>query len=175
MALILAFTGNRLPGDTATGSVSLSATEQLNRTLTQAETLEAQGDLVDALKLYQQVLRSDSNQPEALAESGWLEFEAGVAGKSSRLLDQGQETEEAAVQAAPGAWAPRLYLGSMLLAEGNASGAVDEFRQFLGDNPPADKVTAAMPYLVKAFSSAGQPLPPLPAGVSPPTTGSASG
>jgi hypothetical protein len=170
LALVLVFTGDRLPGDTATGSATLGTAARVNRELAQAETLESHGDVLNALKLYQQVLAADPSQPEALAESGWLEFEAGVQAKSGTLLSQGQQTEEAAVQAATGAWAPRLYLGSMLLAEGNSSAAVDEFRQFLADNPPAAKVTAALPYLVKAFSALGQPLPPLPAGVAPPST-----
>jgi len=47
------------------------------------------GDVQDALELYQAILQEDPNQPVALANSGWLEAEAGVAGKQTSLIDDG--------------------------------------------------------------------------------------
>ena len=155
-------TGTRLPGQTATGSVSLGRAAQLRRTVAQAQDLQAGGDAAGALRLYRQVLAQDPNQVEALAESGWLEFEAGVQARDASVVAQAQQLEQRAERAAPGAYVPHLYLGSMLLAEGDAPGAVGQYRQFLADGPPPDKVRAAEPFITKAFTQVGQPVPALP-------------
>jgi hypothetical protein len=171
VTIVVTQTGVRLPGQTATGSVSLSRDAQLRRTMEQAETLESTGDGSGALRLYLQVLAQDPEQPghgvdlvrtEALAESGWLEFEAGVGSGNAAVLSRAQDQEESAERADPGAYAPHLYLGSMLLAEGNATGAVGQYRQFLADGPPEDEVQAAQTFITEAFHKAGQPVPGLP-------------
>jgi tetratricopeptide (TPR) repeat protein len=161
---VVAHLGARLPGESVTGSVTLSGSEATERSLAQAETLESQGDDVDALKLYQAVLRQDPTEEEALAEVGWLEYEAGARAKNSKLLSLGQQQELKAERVAPAAFAPHLYLGSMLLAEGDSAGAVAQYRQFLTDHPPRSNVTAAEPFIIKAFSAAHLALPALPAG-----------
>jgi tetratricopeptide (TPR) repeat protein len=165
VVLVVAEVSARLPGQTATGSLTLSRAQRLERTLAQAEDLESRGRLAQALVLYHQVLTEDPTQEQALAESGWLEYEAGVSAKNASLLGRGQEDEQAAERADPGAYAPHLYLGSMLLAEGRASAAADEFARLLSSHPPVSVEQAAWPYLVRAFTQAGRPLPPVPAGV----------
>jgi tetratricopeptide (TPR) repeat protein len=161
VTIVATQTGVRLPGQTATGSVSLSRAAQVRRTLEQAETLESTGNASGALRLYLQVLVQDPKEPEALAESGWLEFEAGVGSGNAAVLSRAQTQEEAAERADSGAYAPHLYLGSMLLAEGNATGAVGQYRQFLADDPPQDEVQAAQTFITEAFHKAGQPVPAL--------------
>ncbi len=159
VVVVVTQTGARLPGQTATGSVSLSRGAQERRTLAQAQSLEASGDAAGALGLYGQVLAEDPTQPEALAESGWLEFEAGVQSKDATVLGRAQAQEQMAEDAEPGAYAPHLYLGSMFLTEGNAAGAVTQYRRFLADGPPASVVEAARPFIDQAFQKAGQPVP----------------
>jgi tetratricopeptide (TPR) repeat protein len=159
VTIVVTQTGARLPGQTATGSVSLSRGAQLRRSLAQAEALESTGNASGALQLYLQVLTQDPKQPEALAESGWLEFEAGVSAGNAAVLSRAQAQEEAAQRADPSAYAPHLYLGSMLLAEGNATGAIGQYRQFLADGPPQDEVQAARTFIIEAFRKAGQPVP----------------
>jgi len=163
ITLVVTQSGARLPGQSATGSVSLSRAAQLRRTLAQAETLEAAGNGSGALRLYQQMLGQDPANGEALAESGWLEFEAGVKAKDSAVLARAQQSEQAALRAEPGAYAPHLYLGSMLLAEGDATGAVGQYRQFLADGPPPAEVRIAQTFVDEAFQKAGEPVPPPPA------------
>ncbi len=162
--------GTRLPGETETGSVSLSRAAQLRRTLAQAETLEAQGNAPGAVRLYDQVLAQDPAQPDALAQLGWLEFEAGAASRDTGVLSKAQQLEQEAQRAEPSAYAPHLYLGSMLLAEGDDTGAVGQYRQFLSDDPPQAEVRAARQFITEAFSKAGQPVPTMP-GTGTPTTG----
>jgi tetratricopeptide (TPR) repeat protein len=168
--VVLEQTGARLPGQTVTGSVSLSQGALIRRTLAQAETLESTGDPSEALRLYDQVLALDPTQVEALSESGLLEFEAGVQARDPSVLAHAQQLEHRALRADPGAYAPHLYLGSMLLAEGDASGAVGQYRQFLSDGPPSERVAAAQLLISKAFKATGQPVPAMP-GATTDTTG----
>jgi hypothetical protein len=57
-------------------------------------------------------------------------------------------------------YAVRLYLGTVALQQdGNAGGAVDQYRQFLADAPPAAVVTQAAPQIRDAFQRAGLPVP----------------
>lgn len=172
VTLVVTQTGARLPGQTASGSVSLSPGAQMRRTLAQAQALESSGDDAQALRLFSQVLAQDPTQPEALAESGWLEFEAGAKSQDAAVLSQAQDTEQAAERAEPGAFVPHLYLGSMLLAEGSATGAVSQYRQFLADGPPSAEVHVARALITEAFRQAGQPVPAVvtAAGATPSTT-----
>ncbi|HEY7946197.1 MAG TPA: hypothetical protein VID75_00900 [Acidimicrobiales bacterium] len=163
---LVAQLSSRLPGETVTGSITLSASQQTARTLAQAQTLENEGDAADAVKLYETVLRRQPDQEEALAEVGWLEYEAGAQAKQPTLLALGQQQEQKAERVAPGAFAPHLYLGSMFLAEGRPLPAVTEYRLFLADHPPRATVSAAVPFITRAFSAAHQPVPPLPPGTS---------
>jgi tetratricopeptide (TPR) repeat protein len=160
-------TGERLPGETLTGSVALSSAQQTSRNLAQAETLERQGNVIEALRLYESVLRSHPDQEEALAEAGWLEYEAGAQARNTTLLSDGERQERKAVAVAPTAYASHLYLGSMLLAQGDATGAVAQYRLFLDDHPPASTVRTAAPFIAQAFTRAGQPVPALSVGSSP--------
>lgn len=165
VVLVVAEVTARLPGQTSSGSITLSRTQQLERSLAQAETLENEGKLSQALVLYRQVLAQDPTQEQALAESGWLEYEAGAAAKNSTLLSRGQGDELAAEHTDPSAYAPHLYLGSMLLVENQSSSAADEFSRFLASSPPVTVEQTAWPYVVRAFTQAGRPVPPVPAGV----------
>jgi hypothetical protein len=164
LAVVASQTRARLPGQTSAGSVRLSPDDQIRNTLAQAETLEASGNDVAALRLYQRVLASDPTQPEAGAEAPWLEFEAGAQAHDAPVLARAQQSEEQAAAAHPRDYVPHLYLASMLLAEGNAQGAVDQYRQFLSDGPPVDRVVAARQFILEAFHQAGDPPPALPAG-----------
>jgi tetratricopeptide (TPR) repeat protein len=154
--------GPRLPGESVTGSVTLTPSEQVAQTLAQAETDESEGDAVDAVKLYQSVLHRDPTEEQALAELGWLEFEAGAQDKQGTLLSLGEGEEQEAERVDPGDFAPHLYLGSMLLSQGDAAGAVAQYRRFLADHPPRAKVSAATPFIIRAFSDARVAIPALP-------------
>lgn len=163
--LVVAEVTAQLPGETITGSITLSAVQQIDRTLVQAQTLESEGKGAQALALYHQVLAQDPTQDQALAETGWLEFEAGVLSAKGSLLSSGQAEEEKAQRADPDAFAPHLYLGSMLLVEGQAAQAAGEFSEFLASDPPVSEEQTAWPYVVRAFTQAGKPVPPVPPGV----------
>jgi tetratricopeptide (TPR) repeat protein len=151
----------RQPGQTASGSVPLTASQQEARTLDQAATDVNQGQLGPAASLYQSVLARDPDNEVALAQLGWIEYQVGRTGSSSSLLADARTKLERAVSLQPGDYAARLYLGTLLLLQDHApAAAVTEYRAFLSDSPPASVVQQAAPELRQAYSEAGVPLPP---------------
>ena len=161
--LVATQSGARLPGETISGGVTLSAGRALQRTLDQAETLEQEGNAPEALQLYRQVLAAEPDNVQALSEAGWLEFEAGVEAKNATLLSDGQSEEQRAERAAPTTPVPHLYLGSMLLVDGDPSSAVPQYAQFVGDGPSASEIAEAKPFIDKAYTEVGRTPPVLPA------------
>jgi cytochrome c-type biogenesis protein CcmH len=151
----------RQPGQTATGSVPLTAAEQEARTLDQAASDVNGGQLGPAATLYQSVLAKDPHNEVALAQLGWVEYRVGSAGASSSLLADARAKLERAESLAPGDYAARLYLGTLLLLEDHdASAAVTQYRAFLADNPPASVLHQAAPELRQAYTEAGVAPPP---------------
>ena len=163
VALVVAvplFASHRLPGQTATGSVALSPSQQVARTLDQAATVENQGQLGLAAQLYQQVLTAHPDNEVALAQLGWLEYKIGQQGSDATLLADARTKLTQAVAMTPGDYAAHLYLGTLLLQlDGNASAAVSQFDQFLADSPPSTVVGQAATVLRQAYTSAGMAVP----------------
>lgn len=162
-ALVVAvsfFASDRQPGQSVTGSFSETPQQQIAETLAQAATDENEGQLSQAAQLYRSVLTGHPDNEVALAQLGWLEFEIGREGDSPSLVADARTTLNRAVQLDPGDYAVRLYLGTVLFQQdGDAAGAVAQYRHFLADKPPADIVTQALPELRQAYRKAGVPLP----------------
>lgn len=151
---------HRLPGQTVSGSISLSHQQQLVEQLDQAASEENAGHFGLATQLYQKVLAADPTNEVALAQLGWLEYQTGVAGSDPSLAASGQAKLERAVSLVPADYAAHLYLGTVLAARrGEAKAAVAQFGDFLADHPPASVVAEAAPVLRRAYASAGAPLP----------------
>lgn len=154
------FAQPRLPGQTASGSVSLSPSQQLARSLDQAAAVENAGQLGQAAQLYQAVLTSHPDNEVALAQLGWLEYRIGRQGASPSLISDARVKLSQAVNSNPGDYAAHLYLGTfMLQQEGNASGAADQFTLFLTSKPPGAVVAQAASVLRQAYATAGRPIP----------------
>lgn len=160
-ALVVLRSGNRMPGQTASGSVSLSDTQRLAQELTQARVLSSQGKDLDAIKLYDQVLKVDPRQPEALAYRGWLLRLAGVASHDQAALAEGRASVADAVARDPSYPDARAFLGYILFQDSHDSvGAVEQFRAFLNDHPQAKMVELTRDVVAQAFAAVGQPVPP---------------
>jgi tetratricopeptide (TPR) repeat protein len=150
----------RLPGQASSGSVTVSKQQLIEEQLTQALSLNDSGQVVAALKLYNKVLSEDPNDPQALAASGWLDWNYGTAGHSPILLKEGRQNEEKAIKVAPTFYGGHLFLGLILLNQDkNAPGAVAEFNKFLADNPTTAQVKADAALLAVAYVEAGVPVP----------------
>ena len=63
--------GLRLPGESASGSISQNS----NSLLVEARGLLASGNAVEAIRLYDEVLTLQPDNPEALAYRGWLLYQ----------------------------------------------------------------------------------------------------
>jgi len=154
------FSSDRLPGQSATGSVALSRSQQVSRALDQAAAVENQGQLGLAAQLYQAVLTAHPDNEVALAQLGWLEYRIGQQGASATLVSDARVKLSRAATIDPGDYAVHLYLGTLMLqSDRNAPGAVDQFAQFLADKPPAAVVAQAASVLHQAYTAAGRPIP----------------
>jgi tetratricopeptide (TPR) repeat protein len=157
---VTTFASDRQPGQSATGTFAQTQAQQTAASLAQAATDENQGQAGEAAQLYQSVLRSHPDNEVALAQLGWLEFETGQQGKSASLMADARAKLLRAVRLDPGDYAARLYLGTLVLQrDGDATGAVAQYRQFLADSPPASLVAQAGPEIRSAFQQAGLAVP----------------
>ena len=161
VVLVVGLTSPRLPGQGLTGGVQLGPAQQITRELDQAAAEVRQNQDVQALALYRSVLAIDPTQPEALAEWGWLTWQAAHAAGNTFLEGQAESALAKAVALAPGFPAAHLYLGTVRLqGDADPAGAVAQYRLFLAENPPASQLSSALPFIRRAFAAAGQPLPP---------------
>jgi hypothetical protein len=159
IVLVAGELGVQLPGQTLTGSITLSKQQRVERLLDQAETALIEQKDATALVAFDDVLAIEPHQSEALSEAGWLQFAAGVRAHKPALVRAGQRQESAAVVAAPGSYAPRLYYGTMLAQERDYDSAVAQFDAGLADHPPASTLSVFVPTIVKAFDDAHVPVP----------------
>jgi tetratricopeptide (TPR) repeat protein len=139
---IAASWGERLPGESASGSIELASTDQLAR----ARVLLNQGDAVGAIKAFDRVLRDDPRNPEALAYRGWLL-------RLAQLPDRALEYIDRAIESDP-SYPDAHFFKAMILYEDrhDPRAAVPEFRLFLASHPPADMVPLVQGVLDRAIA-----------------------
>jgi tetratricopeptide (TPR) repeat protein len=144
--LVASTSGQRVPGQTATGNVPSNVSDQLAA----AQQDIAQGKAVGALKLYDQVLRQDPNNAQALTFRGWILASANLHDEALASLDK--------ALAADPTFAMAHYFKGAVLFEGknDPAAAVKEFEAFLASNPPADAAKTAQDALNQAKQAAGQ-------------------
>jgi tetratricopeptide (TPR) repeat protein len=139
--------GSRPAGAPLTGSLPGSTSAELE----QAATFIGEGKAVDAVKLYDKILKQNPNQPVALAYRGWLVRLAG-------LKDEGLGYEDRAVAADASYPDAHFFRGMMLWEDKNdPAGAVAEFRLFLANRPPQAMVALVTDALQRAAAEAGIP------------------
>ncbi len=159
--LAASLAGVRLPGESATGSVSLSSAQQEQETLDQAAILGSEGQVADAVQLYNQVLQTDPNQPDALTYGGWLVRLAGLSSKNRLVLARGDASVARAVKVAPGYPDGHALLGVILYEDFARPGAASvQFRDALGAGASKSLLTSVAAVAAKAFAAAKEPLPP---------------
>ncbi len=150
----------RLPGQASSGSISLPKAQLIEQQLSQAASLSNSGQALSAYKLYNKVLAEDPNDPNALAGSGWLEWNYGTAGHDPTLESAGLKDEEKATKVAPTLFAGHFFLGLILFEQyDNFKGAVAQFNDFLAEDPPAAEVKSVASLIRGAYTQAGVPVP----------------
>lgn len=160
-SLVLAFSlsSARLPGESLSGGIDLNGAQQIERQLTQARTLVRAGKPSEALEVYGEVLSEDPGQPVALAEWGWLDWEAASKVGEATVAAEGASALEKAVRDDPELYAAQYYLGTVLVQEGYPKKAVPHFARFLRDRPTATWLKEAAPEIRVAYVDAHEPVP----------------
>lgn len=158
--LAASLAGVRLPGESATGSVSLSSAQQEQETLDRAALLGSQGQAAEAVRLYDEVLQADPDQPDALTYGGWLVRLAGLSAKNQLVLAKGDASVARAVKVAPGYPDGHALLGVILYEDfARPKSAVAQFREALKVGASMSLLESVAPVAAKAFAAAKQPLP----------------
>ncbi|MDQ4070148.1 MAG: tetratricopeptide repeat protein, partial [Actinomycetota bacterium] len=120
----------------------------------QALQLESQGRAADALRIYDELLKADPRNVQALAYRGWLLKRAGLPDEAMASLDQ-------AVAIDPSFPDAHFFRGMVLYQDRkDPAAAVTEFRLFMANNPPQEMVPLVEDVLRRAMADAGQPVPP---------------
>ncbi len=150
-----------LPGQPVSGSITESKVQLIEQQLQEAEVFNNNNEGVQALQLYDKVLSEDPVDPNALAASGWLEWNYGMKAKSATLMRAGRQAEKKAIRLAPSYYAGHLFLGLILLNQDkNPTGAVAEFNKFLKDDPPDAQLVDVASNVASGYSEAKEALPP---------------
>jgi hypothetical protein len=145
----------------ASAPSTLTVADRIRIELGEAGVLAANNHVARAISVYDQVLQLDPQQPEALADGGWLVRLAGLSARKASIIRSGDVEIALAVQFAPGYALARAYAGVVRLEDDHdPSGAVAEFRAMLADHPSSTLLRSARGYAMKAFLAAHQPVPP---------------
>jgi tetratricopeptide (TPR) repeat protein len=123
--LVAQSAGRRDPGDTSSGDVRQSITEQLN----EAGRRSGEGDLNGALELYDEVLAKDPENLEALTYKGWVLTLSGRAG-------DGLDALLAAATADPTYPDVHAFLAIVLFRNGLVAEADRELDRLAALDPP---------------------------------------
>lgn len=146
---VAAFSGQREAGAPMTGSLPDSPSGRIQRALE----LESQGKAAEALKIYDDLLKTDPRNVQALAYRGWLLKRAGLPDLALSSLDQ-------AIAIDPRFPDAHFFRGMVLYQDrADPAGAVTEFRLFMANNPPPEMVPLVEDVLKRAMADAGQPVP----------------
>ena len=131
----------RLPGDTITGGQNGTSAA-----LQQASAL-ATTDPAAALAVYDEVLATQPDQPEALTDEGWIYAEGGLVDQAMARLDKAEKV-------APSYDAAHFYRALVLLDERRPGPAAAELKWYLGHGPASTLVAAAHAALEQAEAKA---------------------
>jgi len=126
--------GSRTPGQTLSGSIREFSADRLRR----AAALQDEGEVLEALKVYDRIIRDDPENAEALAERGFLLLKLAASGGPQDFVADGQEYVDRAVELEPrnARWLVYRAMGLRLVGDDEAaSKAVDDA---LAADPPPD-------------------------------------
>jgi hypothetical protein len=156
LALVAAMqlAGVRLPGQYATGSVSVPLSIEVDRELTEADEFAFDDNLVDAIATYDKVLALVPDQPEALAYRGWLERLSGIAGHNRATFDAGDSSIEQAARVDPG-YADAQGFSVIVAFEDTRSVKAGEkaYAAFVSDKPSSALIASIGAQMAAAFVS----------------------
>jgi tetratricopeptide (TPR) repeat protein len=123
--------GERLATDEASGNIVEGSTDRI----TKAQLLVSEGRILEAVRVYDDLLREDPENPVALAQRGWLLIRVG----EPSLVDRGLASIDRAIALEPDFADAHFFRGMALLrAKGEPAMAIEAFEQGLATNPPPE-------------------------------------
>lgn len=156
----LHFAGVRLPGEAATGTITLSTALVVQQDLEQASVAASSGNVAQSIELYSAVLAKVPNQHEALTYQGWLIRISGLSARSIALVRKGDNELAHASLVAPGYPDARgLYGVALGLDEHNIAGAIKQFVALRKDHPGVSLLSALGPQVVSIYQQGNVPIP----------------
>jgi negative regulator of sigma E activity len=158
--LVIQIASPRLPGQSDSGTVQENATQAIEQSLSQANTLVGENQPIEALHVLQGVLATDPHQPTALAEAGEIEWQLGYSEHQATLMRDGRKSVNESLQADPNLALGHLFLGIILLEQDHQPAeAVGAFAKFLNESPPTPLLEQAAPTINQAYGEAGRAVP----------------
>jgi tetratricopeptide (TPR) repeat protein len=158
--LVTRTSGERLPGEGATGGPTSATADLLDR----ATIADQGGKVLDALKLYDAVLAQDPENVIALTYKGWL------LGRqpNAELVARGLEPLDRAVKIDPTFADAHVFRGLVLIRNQRPGEAVCELRTYLAIAPPGNPQTPSVETaLDEATKQAGGNIPDCPKPIQP--------
>jgi tetratricopeptide (TPR) repeat protein len=140
--------GERLAGDEATGDLPEGSVDRI----TKAQALVADRKILEAVKVYDELLADDPGNPVALAQRGWL-----VSQVDPSLVDSGLASIDRAIASDPTYPDAHFFRGMiLLLAKDEPALAVESFERALAANPPEDVKQVMEAQLERAKAAAAE-------------------
>lgn len=128
---------------------------ELDQQLATARRLAEEGQPVQAITLYTQILAERPDQVEALAYGGWLVRVVGRASGDMAAVDKGLASIDRALAIDPTYPDARFFRGVILYRDKqDPEGAIQEFRVCLANNPPTMMVRHIENLLAEATAAA---------------------
>lgn len=144
--------GERLVTDEATGNIVEGSTDRI----TKAQILVSQGRILEAVRVYDELLREDPENPVALAQRGWLLVQVG----EPSLIDSGLNSIDRAIAVEPDFSDAYFFRGmTLLLAKDEPEMAIEAFERGLATNPPPEVRAALEQNLERARTRAAESAP----------------
>jgi hypothetical protein len=152
--------GVRLPGESATGSITLSEAALVNEDLQEASIAANVGEPQIAVAFYQEVLAKQPDQQVALTYDGWLTRLSGLDAHDATAVRAGDAQLLAAARLHRGyADGEGLYGVAAYEDDHDAAAAVEAFRRCAADHPSKELLSAVVPVAKVVFHLVGKPLP----------------
>jgi hypothetical protein len=160
---VAASSGTRLPGGGITGAMDQSTTTLLSQARlvgNRASNEQDAGGLLDAAKLYDQVLATEPGNVEALTYRGWVLWQLGRGTDKDAFVTTGEQSIDQAIALKADYPDAHAFKGVILQVQhDDAAGAMDQFQQFLADDPPPELRAEVETLIEQASKDSGVPVP----------------
>ena len=152
---------DRLPGQFATGSVTLTKQALIRQQLLQAQVLGSQGHLSSAIRLYGEVLQESKGNPTALSYQGWLIRLIGKSSGSKSLVEAGDKEIALVAKRDPGYANAHAFYAIALLQDfpNDKNAVITQLNYFLKDRPGKQFLSVLGAQVAATYRALHIPLP----------------